>query len=150
MSKPAPLLTYEDFPVGRVFPLGPYTITEREIVEFASQYDPQPFHMDGQSEQAELVGGLIASGWHTCSLAMRMMCDAYLLDTASLGSGGLDEVRWHNPLRPGDTLVGEARVVERRVSKKRPEVGLVTFHYSLATSEDVAILTMKGMGMIRT
>lgn len=142
------MLTYEDFTSGRSFPLGPRTITAEEIIDFAEKYDPQPFHLEPESDQAKTVGGLIASGWHTCAITMRMMCDAYLLDSASQGSGGLDEVRWHRPVRPGDTLTGEAVVLDRRISSKRPTLGLVTFQYSLQNQHGDAVITIKGMGML--
>lgn len=139
---------YHDFPVGRVLQLGPYRVTAEEIVEFAAEFDPQPFHLDGNSKQAELTGGLIASGWHTSAILMRMMCDAYLLDTASQGSGGLDQVRWLKPVRPGDTLSGTATVTGCRISKSRPELGLVDFEYDLRNQNDETVMRVTGMGMI--
>ena len=142
------MLTYEDFTLDRRFPLGPRTITAEEIISFAQKYDPQPFHLEAESEQASSVGGLIASGWHTCAITMRMMCDAYLLDSASQGSGGLDEVRWLKPVRPGDTLTGEAVVLDRRVSSKRPTLGLVMFQYNLQNQNGETVITIKGMGML--
>ena len=142
------MLTYEDFPVGKVFDLPQHTITETEIIEFAEQFDPQPFHTDPHSKQAEQTNGLIASGWHTCSILMRMMCDAYLCDTASQGSGGLDNVKWLLPVRPNDILSGTAEVIDHRVSKSKPDLGLVTFLYSLTNQDGATVVTMKGMGMI--
>lgn len=146
--KTVKLLTYEDFTLGRSFPLGPRTISAEEIISFAEKYDPQPFHLDPESEQAKTVGGLIASGWHTCAITMRMMCDAYLLDSASQGSGGLEKVSWLRPVRPGDTLTGEAVVLDRRVSSKRPTLGLVTFQYSLQNQNGETVITIEGMGML--
>lgn len=142
------MLTYEDYPLGRVFELGPKTITKEEIIEFASEFDPQPFHIDETSLQAENVGGLIASGWHTSSIFMRMMCDAFLLETASQGSAGLEEVRWLSPVRPGDTLHGTAEVVGRRVSRSNPKLGLVDFAYELRNQNNETVMTVRGMGMI--
>jgi len=142
------LLTYEDFTIGREFPLGPKTISKQEIIEFAQNYDPQPFHLDGDSQQAQLVGGLIASGWHTSSILMRMLCDAYLLDTQSQGSGGLDEVKWTLPVRPGDTLSGAAKVLSRRISKSKPELGIVGFEYKLENQNGEQVIHVTGMGMI--
>ena len=142
------MLTYEDFTLGRSFSLGPKTITAEEIISFAERYDPQPFHLEAESEQAETVDGLIASGWHTCAITMRMMCDAYLLDSASQGSGGLEEIRWLRPVRPGDTLSGEAIVLDRRISSRRPNLGLVTFQYSLQNQNGETVITIKGMGML--
>ncbi|MEM8750752.1 MAG: MaoC family dehydratase [Pseudomonadota bacterium] len=144
------MLTYEDFPVGKSFPLGPRKITAEEIIAFAERYDPQPFHLDGESEQATAVGGLIASGWHTCSILMRMMCDAYLLNTASQGSGGLDKIKWLRPIRPDDTLTGAATVMGRRVSKSNPGLGLINFAYTIQNQHAEPVLEVTGMGMVDT
>lgn len=143
------MLTLKDFPVGKVLPLGPRTVTVDEIIEFAREFDPQPFHLDANSEQAKAVGGLIASGWHTSSLLMAMMCESYLLDTASEGSGGLDEVRWHIPVRPDDVLSGTATVLSSRVSKSKPDIGLVNFDYVLNNQAGEKVLTVQGMGMVK-
>lgn len=142
------MLTFEDYPLGRVIELGPKTITAEEIIAFAEKFDPQPFHTDPNSKQAVEVGGLIASGWHTCSLFMRMMCDAFLLDTASQGSAGLEEVNWRAPVRPGDTLRGTATVRQRRTSARKPGLGIVLFDYAMFNQNDSCVLTMKGSGMI--
>ena len=142
--------TFEEFTVGRIFELPPYTITEQEIVEFAQEFDPQPFHLDGSSEQAQQVGGLIASGWHTSSIMMHMICDGYLLDSPSQGSPGLEEVRWLNVVRPGDTLSAEAEVTASRVSKSRPELGIVSFSYRMWNQHGEDVLRTKGVGMFST
>ncbi len=143
------MLFYDDFPVGRSFALGPRPITAEEIIAFAEQFDPQPFHLDGDSAEAETTGGLIASGWHTCSILMRMMCDAYLLDTASLGSAGLESIRWRLPVRPGDTLTGQCTVTGRRRSKSNDALGLVDFAYSLDNQHGERVIDVEGMGMVR-
>ncbi len=144
------MLTYDDFTLDRSFPLGPRTISEEEILEFAKEFDPQPFHLDANSEQAKQVGGLIASGWHTCSILMRMLCDSYILESASQGSGGLDRVRWTKPVRPGDTLSGAATVTSRRVSKSNPKLGLVGFEYTLQNQHAETVMITTGMGIIDT
>ncbi len=144
------MLTYTDFPIGHAFALGPRQISADEIIRFAQKYDPQPLHLDGESSQAQLVGGLIASGWHTCSIAMRMMCDSYLLDTISQGSGGLSEVKWLHPVRPNDILSGTATVIDRRVSRSNPALGIVTFKYVLQNQDTRQVLAMTGMGMVST
>src|SRR5579859_3157513 len=95
---------FEDFAVGHTLELGSYTITREEILAFARQFDPQPFHTDEEQAKASLYGGLIASGWHTASIFMRLLVDGLLNDTASMGSPGVDELRWLRPVRPGDTL----------------------------------------------
>ena len=138
---------YEDFPVGHVMQIGKRTVTAAEIIEFALQFDPQPFHVDEKAAKESVYGGLIASGWHTCSMAMRMMCNAYLLDSASMGSGGMDEVRWLKPVRPGDTLRGQSTTLEARVSETRPERGFVTSRWEMFNQNDELVMTMRGMGM---
>ena len=144
------MLTFEDFSVGREFDLPPHTITAEEIVEFAQEFDPQPFHLDGNSEQAKQVGGLIASGWHTSSIMMRMICDGYLLDSPSQGSPGLEEVRWLNVVRPGDTLSATAEVTASRVSKSNPAIGIVSFVYRMHNQRGEDVMRTKGVGMFRT
>lgn len=142
------MLTFNDFDVGRVFEFPSRTVTEEEIIEFAKEFDPQPFHTDPDSEEAKAMGGLIASGWHTSSIWMRMMCDAYLLDTASQGSPGLEEVRWHRPVRPGDTLYGTAEVMGARVSKSREEIGLLDLKYEMHNQHGEIVMTSRGSGMV--
>lgn len=143
------MIAFEDLAVGRTFALGPVTVTEEEIVAFASEFDPQDFHLDGESAQAEGVGGLIASGWHTCSLAMRMFCDAYLLDSTSQGAPGVETVRWLAPVRPGDVLTGTSTVAEARLSRSRPKLGIVRFEHEIRTGETV-VLRMDNTGMFGT
>ena len=144
------MIAFEDLHVGRTFKLGPVTITADEIVAFASEFDPQDFHLDGASAQAEQVGGLIASGWHTCALAMRMFCDAYLLDSTSQGAPGVGAVRWLEPVRPGDTLSGTSTVREARVSSKRPGLGIVRFDHVVLNQHDRAVLKMDNTGLFLT
>lgn len=142
------MLTFEDFHTGRVFVLGPETITEEEITEFAREFDPQPLHLDPGSAQAKQLGGIVASGWHTASIVMRMMCDCYLLDTQSQGSPGMDEVRWLKPVRPGDVLRGTVTVTERRESKSNPTIGIVRLAYSVENQDNETVMTMSGLGML--
>lgn len=144
------MLTFEDFTVGRIFDLPPHAITAKEIIEFAQEFDPQPFHLDGDSEQAKQVGGLIASGWHTSSIMMRMICDGYLLESPSQGSPGLEEVRWLNVVRPGDTLSATAEVTASRVSKSNPAIGIVSFVYKMRNQNGDDVMRTKGVGMFRT
>lgn len=141
------MLCFEDFTIGRVFHLPPHTITADEIVEFAEEFDPQPFHVDPTSSQAEQVGGLIASGWHTCSLMMRMICDGYLLDSTSQGSPGLEEIRWLMPVRPGDTLQTRVEVVDSRRSNSNPKLGIVTFIYLMENQSGDPVMRTKGVGL---
>ena len=141
------MLTYEDFQEGRVFDFPPYLVTAEEIKEFAAEFDPQPFHLDENSEQAHQIGGLIASGWHTSAIQMRMICDGYLLSSSSQGSPGLDQVRWLNVVRPGDTLTGTAEVIRRRVSKSRPSLGIVSFVYTMTNQRGEDVMATKGGGL---
>jgi acyl dehydratase len=120
-------LSFEDFPVGRLGTYGPRHVTREEILAFAAEFDPQPMHLDEEAAKHTMLQGLSGSGWHLCSLMMRMMFDGFVGRTASLGSPGVNEMRWLAPLRPGDDLMLEVDVTEARVSKSRPETGIVTF-----------------------
>ncbi|MGP9810620.1 MaoC family dehydratase [Rhodopseudomonas sp. NSM] len=121
------LLSFEDFPPGHFGRFGPRRVTREEIVAFATEFDPQPMHLDERAAAGSMLKGLSASGWHLCSIMMRMMFDGYIKNTASLGSPGVNEMRWMAPLRPGDDLTIEVDVVEARVSNSRPDTGIVTF-----------------------
>ena len=146
---PAPRYYWEDFPVGRVREFGGMLVTREAIVEFARAYDPQPFHLDDAAAATSLFGRLAASGWHTCAMAMRMMCDAYLLESAALGSPGVENVRWLKPVHPGDTLHVRLTVLEARPSVSRPGVGLVKSHWDVSNQHDEAVLSMEGWGLFR-
>ncbi|HVL55162.1 MAG TPA: MaoC family dehydratase [Burkholderiaceae bacterium] len=122
---------WEDFTPGWTFENGPRSLDRDQIVAFARDWDPQRYHVDEQAAKETPFGGLIASGWQTCGLMMRMMCDGYLLDSACIGSPGLDEVRWLKPVRPGDALTYRATVLEQTPSQKDPNRGSVTFRWEL-------------------
>jgi acyl dehydratase len=128
---PAPRLHFEDFPVGEVVTYGRYEVTAEEIVAFAREFDPQPFHLDAEAARGTILKGLAASGWHVCAIFMRMMYDGYIAETASLGSPGIDEVKWLKPVHAGDVLACRRTTRAARISAKRPEMGLVTFHWEL-------------------
>lgn len=134
MSTPEPL-RFEDFTPGRTFAFGDYTITESEIIAFAKEYDPQPMHTDPEAAKHGMTGGLIASGWHMCALAMRLLKQHLLHDTTSLGSPGVDEVQWRKPVRPGDHLSMEAEVMHARTSFSMKDRGFVTFRFNLFRSD---------------
>ena len=140
---------FEDFPVGEVVEFGGRTVTEDEIVAFAKDWDPQPFHVDAQAAKDSQFGELIASGWHTGCLLMRMMCDAYLLDSASEGAPGIDEIRWVKPVRPGDRLRARRATLSARVSNSRPQIGIVEFAYELMNQNGETALTMRGSSFMR-
>ena len=121
------MLTFEDFLVGRLATYGPRHVTREEVLAFAAEFDPQPMHLDEEAASKTMLKGLSGSGWHLCSLMMRMMFDAFIGQAASLGSPGVNELKWMAPLRPGDDLTLDVEVTEARVSKSRPEPGIVTF-----------------------
>src|ERR1700754_1560506 len=127
MPIPLMMLTFEDFPPGRFGTFGPRRVTREEILAFAAEFDPQPMHLDEEAAQRSMLKGLSGSGWHLCSIMMRMMFDGYIGRTASLGSPGVNELKWLAPLRPGDDLTLDVEVVEARGSKSRPGTGIVTF-----------------------
>ncbi|HTO68080.1 MAG TPA: MaoC family dehydratase [Bradyrhizobium sp.] len=135
-------LTFEDLPPGRLGTFGPRRVTREEILAFAAEFDPQPMHLDEAAAQQTMLKGLAGSGWHLCSIMMRMMFDGFIGRTASLGSPGVNELRWLAPLRPGDELMLEADVVEARVSKSRPETGIVTFRCTARNAGGEALCVM--------
>jgi acyl dehydratase len=149
MTGPREMLYFEDFAVGTVFELGQRTLAEDEVLAFARAYDPQPFHTDPEAAARSIYGGLIASGWQTCAVVMRLMCDAYLLRAASMGSPGVDEVRWLAPVRPGDTISARMEVVEARGSASKPDRGVVRSRWTATNQDGTTVLTMLGMGMFR-
>ena len=124
---PMMMLTFEDFPLGRLGTYGPRHVTREEILTFAAEFDPQPMHLDEEAARKTMLNGLSGSGWHLCSLMMRMMFDAFIGRAASLGSPGVNELKWVAPLRSGDDLTLDVDVTEARLSKSRPETGIVTF-----------------------
>ena len=138
---------WEDFPVGNERPFGPLLVTREAVLAFAQAFDPQPFHLQDDAAAASLFGRLSASGWHTCAMAMRMMCDAYLLESSSLGSPGLEKIKWHLPVYPGDTLSGRTRVLEARPMSSRPTVGLLLSQWEVVKQDGNKVLTMEGWGM---
>ena len=140
---------WEDFKVGEVHQLGEKRVDKDEIIAFAKQFDPQPFHVDEAAAQASMYGGLIASGWHTVALVMRMMCDSYMLDSASLGSPGIDNLKWLKPVRPGDTIRAQRSTLEVRASASRPEMGLVKTRWEVFNQDAEQVMTMEGYGMFR-
>lgn len=140
---------WEDFVPGQTVEIGRKTVTREEILAFSREFDPQPFHVDEAAAAGSIYGGLIASGWHTCAMLMRAMCDAYLLESASLGSPGLDNIRWVKPVRPGDTLRMTRTVLESRPSGSRPEMGLVKVAWEVFNQKDETVMTLEGMQMFR-
>ena len=140
---------FEDFPVGMAVEIAGPTLTRESILEYARRYDPQPVHTDEAAAKQSIYGGLIASGWQTVSLVMRMICDAYLLEAASLGSPGVNEVRWLKPVRPGDTVKLRMTVLEARPSASKPDRGTVLHRWEVFNQKDELVLKMEGYGMFR-
>lgn len=138
---------FEDFTEGMVLDLGEKHVTAEEIVAFAGEFDPQPMHLDEEAGKASILGGLSASGWHSCAMLMRMMCDSFLLDSTSQGSPGIDYMRWKKPILAGDTLKGSCTVVAARASASRPGLGLVTVRYQLLNQRGETVLEMQNTGM---
>ncbi len=140
---------FEDYQKGEVFEVGDYLVTREEILDFASRYDPQPFHLDEDAARSSIYGGLIASGWMTCSVMMRILVDGFISPLASMGSPGVDEVRWLKPVRPGDRLRARIEVLDSRRSRSRPDRGVVHFRYEGVRQDGEVVLSMRGMGMLR-
>lgn len=142
-----PRYAYEDFQVGDEISMGPRHVSADEIIEFASEFDPQPIHLDEAAGKASILGGHSASGWHTSSMFMRMMCDAFLLNSTSQGSPGVDYMRWKKPVLAGDTLSGHTRVLAKRLSSSRPGLGLVTVVHQLFNQHGTLVLESQNSGM---
>ncbi len=140
---------WEDFPVGHRLELGSQTVTREAVLAFAGQFDPQPFHLDEEAARRSLFGGLCASGWHTASMAMRMMCEGYLLESASMGSPGIDNLRWTAPVFPGDTLRTRMEVLAARPMNSKPDVGLVQSRWEVYNQHGTMVMTMEGWGMFK-
>ncbi|HEX5476834.1 MAG TPA: MaoC family dehydratase, partial [Burkholderiales bacterium] len=138
------MIWWEDFKVGEREEIGRHCFTEAEIVEFARKFDPQPFHVDAQAAGKSFFGGLIASGWHTCAIGMRLMVERYVNQTRSLGSPGLDNIRWLKPVRPGDTLTYSRIVLESRPSASRSDVGLIKSRWEALNQDGELVMSMEG------
>lgn len=132
-------LHFEDFTVDRQFPLGPKAVSAAEIIEFATEFDPQPMHLSEEAGKASILGGLAASGWHTSSMLMRMIIDSYILNSSCQGAPGIDLMEWKKPVLAGDTLAGTATVLEARPLKSRPGLGLVRMRTELKNQRDQSI-----------
>lgn len=150
MSIPVQERYFEDYQEGEVFEFGSYEITEQEIIEFATRYDPQYFHTDREAAKQSHFGGLVASGWMTGSILMRLMVDGFVSPKSSMGSPGLDELRWLEPVRPGDVLRGRATINSMRHSKSKPDRGIMNVSWEVINQNEVVVLSVHGTGMYRT
>ena len=139
----------EDYAEGAVHEFGPVTITQDDIIQFGKQFDPQIFHTDPQGARETVYGGLIASGWHTCGLFMRLFVSQYLPGPASLGSPGVDELRWLKPVRPGDELSLRVTVHEVKPSRSKPDRGVLFSFCEMLNQKREVVSTMMAMNLIR-
>jgi len=140
---------WEDMAVGQVRDLGTISPSREDIIAFASQFDPQPFHLDDTAGAASVFGGLCASGWHTCSMAMRLMVTNFLQQTSSLGSPGLENIQWKKPVYPNDTLRLQTTVLETKPMGRRPDVGMTRNLWEMFNQHGDKVLHMEGWGMFR-
>lgn len=147
MSPPVRYL--EDFASDMVFEFGDRLVTAAEVVAFAREYDPQPFHLDEEAGKATHFGGLVASGWQTAGFMMRMLVDHMLSPQTSLGSPGLDELRWLKPVRPGDRLRVRVRILEVKRSRSRPEMGTIRQTTEVLNQKDEVVMSTISIGMVR-
>ncbi len=138
---------FEDFVEGGSIDLGSKEMTAGEIVEFAGEFDPQPMHLDEEAGKASILGGLSASGWHTCAVFMRLLCDAVLLDSTSQGAPGVDRIKWKRPVLAGDRLSGHTTVLSKRESKSRPSLGLVAFRSELFNQRGESVFELENTAM---
>jgi acyl dehydratase len=139
---------FEDYEPGAVYEYGYATLTEDELLDYARRFDPQPIHIDPEYAKAGAFGGLIASGWHTSALMMRLLADHYLSKVASLASPGVDELRWPAPVRAGDRLRLRTTIVETRVSRSKPDRGVVRTKAEMLNQDDVVVLSLLAVNMV--
>lgn len=144
------MLYFEDLEVGTIARFGSKLVDRDEVIDFASKFDPQPFHLDDEAAARTYFGRLSASGWHTASMVMRMLVD-HMMERrqAGLGSPGIDELRWLRPVYPGDTLRCETEILEKRQSRSKPEMGSFKSKLTVYNQDDVAVMTMISNALIR-
>lgn len=141
---------YEDMAEGATLELGSKTVTAEEIIEFASEFDPQPMHLSEEAGQASILGGLSASGWHTCAMYMKLMCDNLLLQSTSQGAPGIDYVKWLKPVLAGDTLTASTTILSKRLSAKRPNLGFVVCQAHMVNQRGERVFELQNTGMFLT
>lgn len=147
----AETLYFEDFPQGETVRLdASFTVTRDDIITFAEQYDPQPMHLSEEGGKASILGGLAASGWQTCAIAMRLISDGYVTRTAGAGASGIEEGKWLKPVRPGDTLHMTRETMETRYLNSRPGVGMCKFRWTVLNQNDEPVLEIVGNQMFVT
>ena len=141
------MLTFHDLIPGQTTILGSKTVSEEEILRFAKEFDPQPFHIDAAAAAVSPFGGLIASGWHTCSIAMRLLVEGVLKNSTSMGSPGVQQIRWVKPVRPGDTLTVSVTVLESKPSTSRPDRGTVKIRTEATNQRGEQVMWMESFGI---
>jgi len=139
---------FEDIKADQVYEFGTITVSEKDIIDFARQFDPQDFHLDPAKAASSLFGGIVASGWHTTAVVMRLYVDHYLSHVANLGSPGVEDIRWPNPLRPGDTLRIRVTILEARPSRSKPDRGIVRVRVEAINQTDNLVLSMIGVSFV--
>jgi acyl dehydratase len=144
---PMSRIYFEDFVPGAVTIYGPRTVTREEIIAFASEFDPQPMHLDEEAAKKTMLGGLSASGWHSCAIMMRLLCDGFVLHSSSMGAPGIDEMKWLKPVRPGDALSVRLTVLGKREPKSRPDMGFVQFRCEMLNQRGEAVVEVTYPGM---
>jgi acyl dehydratase len=145
-------LAFEDLEIGSTERFGRYEVTREEVIEFASKYDPQAFHLDDEAAAKSLFGRLAASGWHTAAMAMRMMVDHWKetgMAESSMGGAGMEELRWPRPVYPGDVLRCETELLEKIPSRSRPEMGIVKSRWAVFNQNDEVVMTLLSTGLFR-
>lgn len=140
---------FEDYVPGSMLEYGAITVTEEDMIEFAERFDPQPFHVDADAAAEGPFGGLIASGWHTASVMMRLVADHYLSKVASLGSPGVDELRWTRPVRPGDSLRVRVSIMETRRSRSKPDRGVVRSRVEVVNQRGDVVMSLEALNILR-
>lgn len=144
-----PTRYWEDYELGAVYDIGSKTMTKAEMIDFASKFDPQPFHLDEEAGRKSIFGGLSASGWHTSSEVMRLLVDNYISRETSMGSPGVDELHWLKPVLAGDTISAKVRILDKKPSRSRPEMGSIFNQYEVYNQRGELVMTMKGIGLMR-
>jgi acyl dehydratase len=141
------MIYFDDIQVGDSFETDAYTMTEAEIIDYGRQFDPQPFHTDPEAAKRTMFGGLIASGWHTAAVMMRLQVGAFVNRMASRGSPGFDELRWLKPVRPSDTIRARLTVAEKSPSRSRPDIGSVRYATEVINQRGEVVMTLTQIGI---
>lgn len=142
-------MKFAEFFPGQIIEAGPYQVTEAEVLQFATAYDPQWFHTDPAAAAQGSFGGIIASGWHTCGIAMRLMADKVLHGSESYASPGLAYIKWPHPVRPGDALTAKATVLETRTARSQPTLGILRWRWQMHNAQGVEVLDLEATSLFK-